>query len=444
MSAGIRPTTQNRTKLIMHRALTLLCLVSGLVSLTGAAHATLSTLRSEIAINTHTTSDQDFAVVAADPQGGFVVVWETSGLDGSGDAVAMRRFDALGAPLGDEVMVNTTTEGNQHDPHVAVAADGSIVVVWDSGADQDGDQRGIYGQRFDALGMAVGGEFLVNQITAGDQNDAVVAMVADQGFVVLWEIDAAGPSGEDVRGRRFSVDAVALGDEFAVNQITGFDQEDVAVDADAAGNFVVVWESGDDTDDIIAGRRYDVDGLSLGPEFTIDAAATSGGRFDPDVAVAPDGSFVVVWEDDAEEPGDLALFARFYDSAGVALGDRFQIDSFAGGMQERPRVDLDAAGQALIVWESVAQDGSGPGIIISRFDSAGNQTCPELVVNTTSAGTQIRPFVAVGATGRTMVVWDSTGQDGSGTGIVGRTVATAFFADGFESGDTSAWSDVTP
>lgn len=428
----------------MHRALFLLCFVGGLLPLADAVNATLLSLANEIAINTHATSDQDFAVVAADPQGGYVVVWESAGLDGDGDAVVVRRLDAFGAPLGDEVMVNTTTAGDQQDPDVAVAADGSFVVVWDSGADQDGDQRGIYGQRFDAAGMAVGDEFLVNQITVGDQNDAVVTMVADQGFVVLWEIDATGPTGEDVRGRRFSVDAVALGDEFAVNQINGFDQEDIAVDADAAGNFVVIWETGDDTDDSIAGRRYDVDALSLGPEFTVDSAAVSGGRFDPDVAVAADGSFVVVWEDDAEEPGDLTLFARFYDSAGVALDDRFQIDSFPVGMQEMPRVDLDADGQALIVWESVAQDGAGPGIVMARFDSGGNQTCPELVINTTAAGAQLRPVVAVGTDGHAMVVWDSTGQDGSGTGIIGRTVATAFFADGFESGDTSAWSALLP
>ncbi len=48
---------------------------------------------------------------------------------------------------------------------VAMAPNGDHVVVWSS-QNQDGSGWGVYGQRFDKAGTALGAEFLVNQTTA--------------------------------------------------------------------------------------------------------------------------------------------------------------------------------------------------------------------------------------------------------------------------------------
>ena len=49
-----------------------------------------------------------------------------------GDGIFGQRFDAAGAPLGGEFQVNTFTTGTQYLPHVGRAADGRFVVVWTS------------------------------------------------------------------------------------------------------------------------------------------------------------------------------------------------------------------------------------------------------------------------------------------------------------------------
>ncbi len=53
-----------------------------------------------------------------------------------------------------------------------------------------------------------------------------------------------------------------------------------------------------------------------------------------------------------------------------------------------------------------------------------------------------------GAGGLFVVAWESFGSDGadvSGAGILGQRLGSAtIFADGFESGDTSAWSGAVP
>ena len=90
---------------------------------------------------------------------------------------------APGDALGREFRVNTFTTGVQAIPAVAMAPDGDFIVAWVSNG-QDGDQSGIFAQRFDAAGVAQGAEFQVNTYTTRNQINPAVAMDADGDFVV--------------------------------------------------------------------------------------------------------------------------------------------------------------------------------------------------------------------------------------------------------------------
>jgi hypothetical protein len=63
-------------------------------------------------------------------------------------------------------------------------AAGNYVIVWASDK-QDGDGRGVHGQRFDKSGVKLGGEFL-DDTSAADQAGSKVAMNSEAGFVVIW------------------------------------------------------------------------------------------------------------------------------------------------------------------------------------------------------------------------------------------------------------------
>jgi len=70
---------------------------------------------------------------------------------------------------------------------------------------QDGEGWGVYGQRFDASGTAVGQEFQVNTTTSGDQLLARVATDASGNFTVVWQSQnqqAAGTSTDNGSTRR--------------------------------------------------------------------------------------------------------------------------------------------------------------------------------------------------------------------------------------------------
>jgi hypothetical protein len=86
--------------------------------------------------------------------GGFVATWASFGQDGSGYGVYAQRFDASGAAVGSEFRVNTFTGYTyQYYPSVDTDGRGNFVVVWRSGeffdgpVGQDGDASGMFGQR---------------------------------------------------------------------------------------------------------------------------------------------------------------------------------------------------------------------------------------------------------------------------------------------------------
>src|SRR5687768_6881678 len=116
----------------------------------------------EFQINVTTTDMQESSAVAAHADGRFVVVWLHRGdLSAGGWNVVGRRFGPTG-PLTDEFLVTEWTTGGQLSGAVAMDPDGNFMVVWYDYDGRDGDRYGVFGQRFDASGARVGPEFLVN------------------------------------------------------------------------------------------------------------------------------------------------------------------------------------------------------------------------------------------------------------------------------------------
>ncbi|KQP13175.1 cadherin domain-containing protein [Pseudorhodoferax sp. Leaf267] len=110
------------------------------------------------------------------------------------DDILMQRFDAAGVKLGSETVVNTVTAGQQRRADIAMDAQGNFVVVWVGNG--PGDSNGVFMRRFNAAGSALGDEVLVNTTTAGDQNEVRVGMHDDGRFAIAWT-DYIGRVGTD-------------------------------------------------------------------------------------------------------------------------------------------------------------------------------------------------------------------------------------------------------
>ncbi len=163
-------------------------------------------------------------------------------------------------------------------------------------------------------------------------------------------------------------------------------------------------------------------GDAQGGEFNVNGTTFAGNwQTWPAVAMAPDGEFVVVWQsqgqDDPTDPSGTSygIFAQRFNAAGMAQGSEFQVNSFVTGNQVVPAVAMDADGDFVVVWSSFAQDGGGFGVYAQRYNAAGGTEGIEFLVNTTTAGHQSQPDVAMDALGDFVVIW--TGQDGDLSGI---------------------------
>ncbi len=373
----------------------------------------------EFRINTYTTGNQFLARPAMEPDGDFVVVWQSDGQDGSGTGIFGQRFAASGTTRGGEFRINTYTTGLQAEPAVAVGSNGDFVVVWESV--QDGSYRSIQGQRYDASGSALGGEFQVNTFTTSYQRSPHVGRASDGRFVVSWGSRQVDGSSYGIAARRFDASGDPIGSEFVVNTYTTGDQfwGDLAVEAN--GNFVAVWQDNnirDGSGTAIFGQRYDASGNRLGSELQMNVYTTGDQKF-PSVSVSPAGGFVVAWSSLFGDGSGYGMFARRFDASGNGVGSDFVVNTYTTGYQYGifGQVAHDARGNFTVTWNSLGQDGSSGGSFAQRFSASGTRRGAEFRVNTYTTGGQRRPSVASDSVGNFVVAWLSVGQDGSGTGI---------------------------
>ena len=262
----------------------------------------------------------------------------------------------------------------------------------------------------------IASEFRVNTFTTGNQGAPSVAYQPN-GFIAVWESDGQDGSGVGVYGRP------AGGAEFRVNTFTTGSQHDPDVASSGSGDFVVVWTSPQDgSGDGIFAQRFASSGAPLGSEFQVNTF-TTGTQDQPAVATDFAGNFVVVWSSLGQEGAGAEVYGQRFNSSGVRLGSEFRVNTFTTGDQHRPDVGSDGGGNFLVVWQDGAAPGGGApgrGVFGRSYDSTGAPVGPEFQVNTHMTGFHGAPAVAVNPAGAAVVVWHSDGQDGSDLGIFGQ------------------------
>jgi hypothetical protein len=195
-----------------------------------AATATLSTAGSP-----------EKPVVASAPSGRFVVVWRRS--TPASDGIYARLFTPDGTPHGPEIRVDVHHEGLPDAPAVAMAPDGSFVVVWQ--AAHDGDRNGVFARAFDVTGKPQTGEIQVSSDPVGDQIAPSLAVQKDGRFLVAWQssLDAANPWRQDgkVWAQYFAPDGHRIGSAFLLDPEEALPQLTPIISTTPEGRYAAVW-----------------------------------------------------------------------------------------------------------------------------------------------------------------------------------------------------------
>lgn len=377
----------------------------------------------EFRVNTIDETNQECPAVDDLPGGGFVVVWDgRERPDQPFQGILAQRFDTNGGKVGTEFVVNTPQQNyqwSQAKGEVAVQANGGFVVVWDNFYGQDGSLHGVFGQRLDGDANKLGTEFQVNTYTTYVQYDSAIATKGDGSFVVTW-MDSGyfGASGTNIFAQRYDASGDRAGTEFQVPASTTGNPVIPAVAGLSAGDFLITWSSRqqDGTRGIVA-QRFSPLGQRKGPEFQVDSYMT-GDQRGPDVNAGPEGTFVVAWQSVGQDGEGTGIFAQRFDAAARRLGAEFQVNEYTSGSQTCPAVAVAPDGSFVVVWTSDGQDGDSQGVFGQRFLNNGIADGTEFQVNSYTTGVQGGRLgdevdVTIDDLGRIFVVWQSAhpGQD---------------------------------
>ena len=321
--------------------------------------------------------------------------------------------------VGSEFQVNNYTQDAQQTPSITSFQDGNFVVTWESNL-QDGSGFGMYGQIFNGTGSKIGNEFQINNYTQDNQHSSSVASFQNVNFVVTWQSNLQDGSGWGVYGQIFNETGTEIGNEFQVNTYTSSGQKYPSVTSIKSGDFVVTWQSLQDSDgDGIYGQIFDGAGSNLGSEFQVNNY-TQYNQALPSVASLDSGGFVVAWASGNQDGSNWGVYCQIFNGTGTKIGSEFQANTFTTNVQNEPSVASLSNDNFVVTWMSLDQDGSNYGIYGQLFGENSFKIGNEFQVNTEIVNSQSFPSVASLSSDHFIVTWSSMDQDGSSWGVYGQ------------------------
>lgn len=395
-------------------------LLAGLAALVAGVSASGQTsfppLAGESPLTGALAGDQVFPSVAIGATGGYVV-WQDNVTDGDGWGISALRLDANLSGSQAPFRVNQVGAGNQENPRVALLSGGGAVCVWQGGL--PGGQK-IFARFLAADGTFSTADQMVNTYTNSEQINPNVAVLTDGTVVIVWASAGQDGSLQGVYGQRLSATGAKLGAEFAVNQTTRLNQRTPNVTALANGGFVVAWISevsvGLDANSVDSfalnamARTYSASGTAAGNEFKLNSANNACAN--PSLSALPTGGFTAVWSqrDAVNFNNGWDIYTRSFGADGTAGVAEVCVNTFVYGDQYLPRIQ-NVGVDRMIVWTSLAQDGSREGVYGRLLDAAGQPSGSEFRVNTTTVGQQMHPTIGSDGSSRFLVVWTSYAGD---------------------------------
>jgi hypothetical protein len=328
-------------------------------------------------VNSYSLGLQQEAKIARLDDGGWVITWSSSGQDGSKTGVYQQRYDAHGTAVGGETQVNTYTTSHQENPDITVLADGGWLVSWTS-YDQDGDFSGVYQQRYAANGSPIGNEVRVNTYTSGSQSQPSVSSLKDGGWLVSWASYGQDGSSMGIYQQRYNASGTPVGGEIRVNTITALAQTDPSVTALADGGWVVTWETEEPNNPYpiydIHHQRYNAQGVKVDGERIVNSTFAKS-QTDATVTALADGGWVVVWTSDNQNQSgySTSIYQQRYNALGERQGGEIRVDNSSGYGASNPTVTALSDGGWIVTFK--ASDGDGTaynGIYQQRYSSEGN------------------------------------------------------------------------
>ena len=388
----------------------------------------------EALVNTTFASDQSKPAIASAPDGSTVAVWQSNDQDGSLLGVFGQRYDTAGAKSGSEFQVNVTTADVQQSPAVAMDQYGNFVVVWEGIKDQVAELENVYFRLFASDGTALSSEVTVNSTNSklDSQLAPDVARLPAGQFAVVWtSFGETGGNKSDVMIRCFdTIGNTSKADAFANSVKTDTQRNAHVAATNAIGSYyLVTWDSFAEDGSApsswaVRGQLFNANNCSAVDSALAFNATTAAEQQTSDVAVAPSGDFLVVWQSSQTAANGFDIWARQLrwnaTTNKYELQTEFKVNPVVVDEQSYPTLSALTDDGFLVSWQTKAEDEDKFSLKAIKLDKLLKSVGNDWLVNLSTTGDQQHPSIAPLPTGGYVVGWDSPGQDGSGTGVISR------------------------
>jgi hypothetical protein len=260
---------------------------------------------------------------------------------------------------GPNFLVNSKTSLKQYESATASSANGSSVAVWtDQYSTSDTD---IKAQLFDPSGNKVGGEIWV-AYTSNNEHSPTVGMDSNGNFVVAWVEDVSGTN-KDIYAARFTASGAYAG--CTTVAASGLNEYDPSLAVAANGTFVVSYtQDTSATNQDVRAHLYTAYGaiicdLGVSTYSWLKESHSSAAR-------AADGRFAIAYQADYGG-GDIDVHLARYDAGGNLLSN--QAMDYSTRTDQNPKVSMDDYGNSVVVYEVVV--GGNSDIKYRRVNSSG-------------------------------------------------------------------------
>lgn len=241
------------------------------------------------------------------------------------------------------LLVNESVDGFQINPSITNLRSGGYVIVWESEG-TDGSSYGVYGQRYMTDGTKYGSNFKVNIETTNQQTNPHVAsrnIKNSDNFIVVWADSSVG--NYDIYGQIYQNGIAIYSSDIIINN-GDTDQSRTQLYPRAVGlangSYVVVWGS-DDTSD--GANNYNIYGKIVDSNGNVGSLINGGNPVNettdrsqnfPYVAALSDrdphvpGGFVVAFMNEFSSDDDrYNIVFRVFQADGTAYGSQVLVTS---------------------------------------------------------------------------------------------------------------------
>ncbi len=343
--------------------------------------------------------------IAVAPDGSFVIIWKDK-REGESN-VYLQRYNSDGLEDGGNVKINDDINTAwQAQPALDAGMSGQYGIVWqDFRTDGYPSNPDIFYQPLDSIAVPIDSNL---NVTPGYQNwmreNPDIALSAWGAGVVVWADYLSGDW--DIYGQLIGPDGSLIGSSFKVNDDIGTSQQHYPkVATSAEGWFIVTWYDNRSGNDDIFVQRFDNDGSPIGVNIKVNNDGTTKRQTFPDITTDGAGNFTVVWVDyrNGSYPDNPDIFAAKYHKDMTPLTGNLKLNSDGTNRSQKyPAISADRMGNVGLIWAdstSLAWD-----IVGQMIDVDGVVREVDFTANSSGDSTKIKPQIALSGTHR-YVAW---------------------------------------